>query len=87
MLQKFLPTIFAIRHDQCVVAALRTVRRRTLLLRLLMLISALVQAVDSYYELHRRFFGRQQHSKNETPERAADWRYADHHDMVSLRFP
>jgi hypothetical protein len=85
--QKFLPAVFAIRRDQRLVAALGTAGRRALLPWLLASIDALVQAIDSYYESNRRVFGRRRHVRNETPERVADRRHTDHHDMVSPGLP
>jgi hypothetical protein len=87
VLQKFLPAVFAIRRDQRLVASLGPAGRRALLPRLLASIDALVQAVDSYYKSTRRVFGRRRHGKKEMPERAADRRHADHHDMVSPGLP
>ncbi len=90
MLQKFLPAVFAIRRDQQLVAALGPAGRRALLPRLLASIDKLVQAVDSYYESYRWVLGRQRRGKKETAERAADWRHANSHDLVShslLLFP
>jgi hypothetical protein len=87
VLQNFLPAVFAIRRDQRLVASVWPAGRRALLPRLLASIDALVQAVDSYYKLTRRVFGRWQHGMKETPERAADRRHTDQHDMVSPGLP
>ncbi len=54
--QKFLPAVFAIWHDQQLVAALGLAGRRALLPRLLASIDVVVQAVNSYYEGYRRVF-------------------------------
>jgi hypothetical protein len=85
--QKFLPAVFAIRRDQCLVASLGSAGCRALLPQLLASIDTLVQAIDLYDELTCCVFGRQRHGKKETSKRAVDRRHADHHDMVSLGLP
>jgi hypothetical protein len=84
VLQKFLPTVFAIQRDQRLIASLGPASRRALLPLLLASTDSLVQAVDSYYESTHCVFGQWQHGKKETPERAADRWHADYNDMVSL---
>ncbi len=82
MPQKFLPSVFAIWHGQQLVAAFGPARRCALLLRLLASIDVLVQVVNSYNDILHQVFGRRRQGKKEKPEKAADWRYADNHDLV-----
>ncbi len=75
--------MLAIRRDQQIIAVLGPARRRALLPPLLASIDALVQAVDTYYKSYHQVFGRRRRGKKKKPEKAADWRYADNHDLVS----
>jgi hypothetical protein len=82
-----MPAVFAIWHNQQLIAAFGTARRCALLPRLFESIDALVQAVDSYYEGYRRVFGRRWRGRKEKPEKAADRRHADNHNQVSRSLP
>jgi hypothetical protein len=64
--------VFAIWRDQQLVTALRPAGCCALLPRLLASISALVQAVDSYYESYCQVFGKQRRGKKEEREKATD---------------
>jgi hypothetical protein len=79
----FLPSVFAILCNQQLIAALGLTEPSALLGRLYASIDALVQAIDSYYESYRRVFGWRQRGKKEKPEKAADLRHANNHELVS----
>ncbi len=75
--------MFTIQCNPQLVAALRPAGLRVLLPRLLALIDALVQVIDSYYGSYHRVFGSQQCGKKEKPEKAVDRRHANNHDLVN----